>query len=60
MATHTYGGDLPITICDDGRGVNWARVAEKARERGLPHQSQGDLVEALFADGLSTLDEANE
>ncbi|HEX5656690.1 MAG TPA: ATP-binding protein [Polyangiales bacterium] len=60
LSTRLERGDLLIAISDDGRGVNWARVAEKARERGLPHQSHGDLVEALFADGLSTRDEASE
>ncbi len=43
-----------IAISDDGNGIDWVRVGEKAKERGLPHASQTDLVEALFSDGLST------
>lgn len=48
------GEQLTIELTDDGRGVNWARVREKARERGLPHATEQELVEALFSDGLST------
>jgi HPt (histidine-containing phosphotransfer) domain-containing protein len=57
LRTQLERGDLLITIGDDGRGVNWARVAEKARERGLRAETHGDLVEALFADGLTTMSE---
>jgi two-component system chemotaxis sensor kinase CheA len=45
---------LTIEISDDGRGVDWAKVRDKAKERGLPSESQRDLVDALFSDGLST------
>jgi two-component system chemotaxis sensor kinase CheA len=45
---------ITIEISDDGRGIDWARVREKAKQRGLPHASEVDLVEALFSDGLST------
>jgi two-component system chemotaxis sensor kinase CheA len=51
---------LTIEISDDGRGVDWARVAEKAQSRGLPNESEQDLVDALFCDGLSTADSATE
>ncbi len=51
---------LTIEISDDGRGVDWARVAEKAKQRGLPSLSESDLVEALFSDGLSTAESVTE
>jgi two-component system chemotaxis sensor kinase CheA len=51
---------LTIEIRDDGRGVAWERVREKARERGLAHTTQQDLIEALFADGVSTAESVNE
>ncbi len=60
LSTRIDRGDLVIAISDDGRGVDWQRVAEKAREAGLPHETRGDLVEALFADGLTTRTEATE
>lgn len=43
-----------ISIADDGRGINWENVRTAAEERGLPSSSQTDLLEALFADGVST------
>lgn len=58
LATREQGGELVIELSDDGRGVDWRRVADKARERGLPHRTRQDLVEALFAEGLSTLEQA--
>lgn len=47
---------VSFSISDDGRGVDWARVAAKAAARGLPHATPADLRDALFADGLSTAD----
>ncbi|GAB5496086.1 MAG: hypothetical protein Phyf2KO_11660 [Phycisphaerales bacterium] len=43
-----------ISARDDGRGINWDTVRAKAESRGLSISSHDDLVEALFADGLST------
>jgi two-component system, chemotaxis family, sensor kinase CheA len=45
---------LTIAISDDGRGIDWAKVRDKAQQRGLPDQTEQQLVEALFSDGLST------
>lgn len=49
-----------LEIRDDGRGVDWQRVAAKAQACGLASKTQADLVAALFSDGISTRDEANE
>lgn len=43
-----------IEVADDGRGIDWQRVAEKAAAAGLPSQTPNDLERALFSDGLST------
>lgn len=51
---------LTIEISDDGRGIDWTRVAEKAQSLGLPNESEQDLVDALFCDGLSTADSVTE
>jgi two-component system chemotaxis sensor kinase CheA len=48
-----------ISLRDDGRGINWDRLKEKARAASLPHQSRADLITALFADGVSTEDAAS-
>jgi two-component system, chemotaxis family, sensor kinase CheA len=53
-------GKLSISVRDDGAGVRWERVRAKAEAAGLPHTTHEDLVEALFADGLSTKEEAND
>jgi len=46
--------ELRITLRDDGAGLDWARLAAQAAARGLPHASNEDLVEAIYADGVST------
>jgi two-component system chemotaxis sensor kinase CheA len=52
--------ELAIEVYDNGRGIPWARIAEKARERGLPADTEEDLVYALFSDGVSTADAVSE
>ncbi len=54
------GEHLTIELGDDGRGVDWARVRAKAKERGLPHASEQELVSALFSDGLSTAETVSD
>jgi two-component system chemotaxis sensor kinase CheA len=54
------GDALVIELVDDGRGVDWARVRSKARERGLAHATDQDLVNALFSDGLSTAESVSD
>ncbi len=48
------GDHVTIQVSDDGRGIDWERIRDRARVAGLPHQHQAALVEALFAEGLST------
>lgn len=36
------------------------RIRERASEKGLPAETQADLIEALFADGITSKDEATE
>jgi predicted ATPase/HPt (histidine-containing phosphotransfer) domain-containing protein len=50
-------GEAVIAIQDDGRGVDWERVRERARARGLPASSTSNLAAALFSDAFSTRDE---
>jgi two-component system chemotaxis sensor kinase CheA len=60
VSLRAYRADstLRIEIEDDGRGIDWPRLAEKARLRGLPFATRKDLVRAVFTDGVSTRDEA--
>ncbi len=60
LKTHTDGDEFIISLSDDGRGIDWARVTHKAHSLGLPAANQNDLVEALFADGMSTKSEVSE
>jgi two-component system chemotaxis sensor kinase CheA len=53
-------GAMVIEIRDDGRGVDWDRVRDRARASGLPHDTREHLVSALFSDGFSTRDEVTE
>lgn len=64
---YRFGARLPadavvclLEIADDGRGIDWTRVAAAAAKRGLPVQTPADKVAALFSDGLSTRDTVTE
>ncbi|MCX6131333.1 MAG: ATP-binding protein, partial [Proteobacteria bacterium] len=50
---------LVLSIKDNGVGINWDNVREKAKKMNLPCATQSDLEECLFADGLSTKDEVS-
>lgn len=60
LTTREDGDDFVIEVSDDGRGIDWERVREKAAALGLPAGDQRDLVEALFAPGLTTASEVTE
>jgi two-component system chemotaxis sensor kinase CheA len=59
LSAQRTDGKLLIVMRDDGPGVCWERVREKAVAAGLPHATHDELVEALFTDGLSTKDEVS-
>jgi two-component system chemotaxis sensor kinase CheA len=54
------GEALLFEITDDGRGIDWGAVAEKAAVLQLPHTSQADLLEALCTEGLTTCSSVSE
>jgi two-component system, chemotaxis family, sensor kinase CheA len=53
-------GKLSISVRDDGAGVDWDAVRRKARGLGLPHETRGELTEALFSDGFSLREEVSD
>jgi two-component system chemotaxis sensor kinase CheA len=59
LSAEESSDDVVISLRDDGRGINWDRVKEKAQAAGLPYASRENLVAALFAEGLSTKDTAS-
>lgn len=60
LSSRRIDGKLVISVRDDGRGVNWEKLREKAAKAGLPHDTREHLVEAMFSDGVSTRDEASD
>jgi two-component system chemotaxis sensor kinase CheA len=51
---------IVLEIADDGAGIDWGRLATKARAAGLPANVPEDLERALFASGISSLDAVTE
>jgi HPt (histidine-containing phosphotransfer) domain-containing protein/two-component sensor histidine kinase len=51
---HTSSGAFEFRVEDDGRGVNWALVKERADSMGLPCETESELLEALLSEGMST------
>jgi two-component system chemotaxis sensor kinase CheA len=49
-----------VSIGDDGRGIDWPAIARRAKSLNLPHGTQRELEEALFADGVSSRTEVTE
>jgi two-component system chemotaxis sensor kinase CheA len=57
LETSVDGDEFIVAIEDDGRGIDWELVRAKAKSLGVPHATDAELAEALFADGLSTRSE---
>lgn len=57
ISTAIDGGRFVISLSDDGRGIDWTRVADAASRNGIASQTPEDLVNALFADVLTTSDQ---
>ncbi len=58
LAAHQAGGEVVITITDDGRGLNRDRIRAKAESQGLIQPGQAladqDLLQLIFQPGFST------
>jgi two-component system chemotaxis sensor kinase CheA len=54
------GSSVVFSIGDDGRGIDWQALRARVRQRGLPCETQFDLVQSLFQDGISTRTDINE
>ena len=54
LSTREDDDQLLIEISDNGRGIDWDRVAARAKGMGLPTGTASDLEKALFVDGVST------
>ncbi|WP_122818434.1 chemotaxis protein CheA [Nocardioides pantholopis] len=60
LRAYHEGGQVVVEVCDDGAGIDPARIAAKAVERGLRTQaqidsmSQADVLQLIFLPGFST------
>lgn len=54
LRTYSAASRFVVEIRDDGRGIVWESVAERAKRLGLPCDSDDDLQDALFWQGLTT------
>src|SRR5262249_54019921 len=54
------GNHFIIAITDDGRGIDWEALYDKARELGLPASVMSDPKALLFVDGVTTKDTISE
>jgi PAS domain-containing protein/HPt (histidine-containing phosphotransfer) domain-containing protein/two-component sensor histidine kinase len=55
-----HNGCVAIEVEDDGRGLDWPRLRDAAKAMGLPHGCQSEIVDALFADGVTTKTDATD
>jgi two-component system, chemotaxis family, sensor kinase CheA len=60
LSAERRGGQISITVRDDGGGIDWERVRAKALAAKLPAATEKDLVEALFADGVTTKENVSD
>ncbi len=59
------GSDVVITVRDDGRGLNKAKILERARENGLLYRPEEEMTESevfnlIFLPGFSTKEKITE
>lgn len=60
IRAHLQDGEAVLEIADDGCGIDWSTLAERARSAGLSTATRADLEAALFVDGFSTKGEISE
>jgi len=60
LCTRSTADAFFVEISDDGRGIDWAKVAASARRAGLPCTSAEDLTDAIFRDGVTTRESVSE
>lgn len=60
LSALTKDNSFIVSISDNGRGIDWQRVRDKALLAELPYESHEDLVQALLSDGVSTKEAVSE
>ncbi len=60
LRTSLENDDFTIEISDDGRGIDWQLLRQRALTMGLPCATEQDLIEAMFHDGVTTRCQVSE
>jgi two-component system chemotaxis sensor kinase CheA len=60
LSAHQTSEWFVVEVKDDGRGIDWAKIGEKAAGMNLPYETRSDLERALFAEGISTAAEITD
>ncbi len=64
LAARQIGNEMVLTVKDDGAGLNYGRIREKALAQGLLtpgiEPSEAQLAQMIFAAGFSTADAVTE
>ena len=60
LHTSLVNDDFTIEISDDGRGIDWQLLRQRASAMGLPCATDHDLIEAMFHDGVTTRRQVSE
>ena len=60
LRTLVVNDDFTIEISDDGRGIDWQLLRQRASAMGLPCATEHDLIEAMFHDGVTTRHQVSE
>ena len=58
LAVSASDRSLFVDVEDDGAGIDWDCVRQKAVAYGLPHETEDDLMRAIFAPSFTTRGEA--
>jgi len=64
LSAYHQGNQVVIEVCDDGRGLDSAKILAKAVERGLVQENSGiseaEIFQLIFRPGFSTADKVTE
>jgi two-component system, chemotaxis family, sensor kinase CheA len=60
LSAELNNNTLTVVISDDGKGVAWHKLKEKGASLGMKVDTHEDMINVMFADGVSTADKVSE
>jgi len=60
MQARLEDASVIIEVVDDGAGVDWERLAARARAAGLPARSREEIERTIFVSGISSVETVTE